>query len=91
MRRQQRTNERERLKRYKPFTEWEKQVIEKTPDDDAAISIILRHREYLRENKRYISSIEKIQYRARFSPRNEKDTATMDTYYRDDFLNGDRE
>ena len=67
-----------------PFSNVEKEMISRLDNEDDAVVAILKRRTFLRENNEYIASLCKEQFRAKFSPRNEKETATMPILYEED-------
>lgn len=62
----------------------EKIMVERAENDEIAVAAILERRKYLKENSEYTSTLMRDQYRARFSAKNEKETATMRILYDED-------
>lgn len=78
------------LDSLKPFDQWERKVIEMNSDNEEKAAMIIKNRRaYLSDNKHYLSSLGKEQYKSKFTPRSEKSTVTMPSYYRNDYINKD--
>lgn len=81
---QRRRGKQPSLNSLRPLSNVEKEMVARLTTEDEAVMAILKRRTFLKESNEHIGSLCKEQYRARFSYRNEKETATMPILYEED-------
>ena len=72
------------LNSLRPLSKVEREMISRLETEDEMVMAILNRRTFLRGNQEYIGSLCKDQFRAKFAPHNEKETATMRILYEED-------
>jgi hypothetical protein len=72
------------LKELEPLSNTEKEMVSRLNNEEEAVMAILKRRTFLRENSEYTASLMKEQYKGRYAPHNEKETATMRILYEED-------
>ena len=72
------------LKDLQPLSKTETIMAERARDEEEAVSAIIERRKYIKQNNEYTSALMREQFRAKYSPRNEKETATMNILYEED-------